>query len=267
MRSLILFVILLAACAPKGVPVSDLLPVAEELGGQAGTAYQETQLLNLLDRSHPTPDERAEIARQRCKLDHAMRGAAAALPGCRAAAELGHAAGLRAAEKSSLRLALVLIDDPAHAEEGLRLANGLPQPTEPIDQALVLWARGQGRLALRQPAVDEMLAAYAAVEAAVQRDPKRAEFLAIADYRLGQALAAVGRVDQARIALRRGVAHQRQLDAENPEYAEYRLYLVRLLWALGDLPGEDAARAEAQRLAQELLRRDPQRAQYQAEVR
>ena len=78
--------------------------------------------------------------------------------------------------------------------------------------------------------------------------------------------AQLGGYAPARIALRRGVAHQRQLDAENPEYAEYRLYLVRLLRALGDLPGEDAARAEAQRLARELLQRDPQRAQYQAEV-
>jgi tetratricopeptide (TPR) repeat protein len=256
----------LIACAPPGVPIADLLPVQEELANQAGTAYPSELLLGAMDRAHPTPAQRAEIARRRCGMAWAMRGAPAALLECRAAARMGAQVGGKAQHRGMLRLALALAD-AGEGRGALQLAQGLRMPVEPIDRALVWWARGLAQLAQRQDAEKAMVEARSAVEEAVRQDPKKAEFLAIADLRLGQALSAVGEGDRARAALRSALERQRGLDAANGEYAEYRLYLVRILRALGSLPGEEAAREEGRRLARALLDRDPLRVEYQIEAR
>ena len=62
--------------------------------------------------------------------------------------------------------------------------------------------------------------------------------------------------------LQRALDRQRGLDAANPEYAEYRLYLTRILRELGRLPGGAAHAREADELAEGLRARDPQRAEY-----
>ena len=173
----------------------------------------------------------------------------------------------------------MLFRSGGEAKEGLRLAYEVPPPAgDPIGEALVWWARSRGRVARLTDGRPEAVDAMMAVEKAVRQDPGRAEYLAIADYRLGLAHAAFAarlsastptwvaeEREKAVGHLRSALARQRRLDAENPEYAEYRLYLVRVLRALGDL-GDEACAAEARALAAELLRRDPARHEYQAEV-
>lgn len=262
-------------CARGGgqVPAAVVLSVVEDLVGQAGTAYQAKRLLAAADAAGPTRAEAAAAAGLRCALDVAERGPRPALGGCRAAAALPEA-GYR----NRLRLATALVD-AGEAEEGLRLAYEVALPKDdPIGEALVWWARSRGRVARGMDGRPEAVDAQMAVEKAVRLDQKYAEFLAIADYRCGLAHAAAAALpatsltwaseerEKAERHLRLALRRQRQLDAENPEYAEYRLYLVRVLRALGDL-GDEACAAEARSLAAELLRRDPARAEYQAEVR
>ena len=90
---------------------------------------------------------------------------------------------------------------------------------------------------------------------------------AIADYELGRTLALTDpSADRAtaRTALNRALVLQRQLDAQNPEYAEYRLFLTKIFRELSRLPGDNGYAAhEADTLAAELSARDPQRWEYQ----
>jgi tetratricopeptide (TPR) repeat protein len=120
---------------------------------------------------------------------------------------------------------------------------------------LALKAQGKNYL-------DPMLSAHHAIEKAAQKNPKVSEFLAIADLRVGEALTSTGKFSEARASLQKALVRQRALDADNPEYAEYRLYLIRILTSLGRLPGEEVAMEEAKRLREELQRRDPLRAEY-----
>lgn len=262
---LVLLLVLLAGCATPGVPLQPLLAVEEELAEQAGSALPAGMLLDAVAKVAHAPADRAEIARRRCGLAWAMQGAAAALPGCREAARLGIFAGGESRHRGLQRLSLVL-SAAGQGTEAQRIAFALQLPADPLGAALLWWARGLALQAQHQGAVVAMRTARRLLEEAARRDPKRAEFLAIADLRLGEALAENGEAGAARVALRRGIERQRELDAANPEYAEYRLYLVRLLRALGRLPGEDAARDEGRRLGAELLARDPQRAEYLAVV-
>jgi hypothetical protein len=93
------------------------------------------------------------------------------------------------------------------------------------------------------------------------------ENTAIADYELGRTLALTDpSADRttARTALNRALVLQRQLDAQNPEYAEYRLFLTKIFRELSRLPGDNGYAAhEADTLAAELSARDPQRWEYQ----
>lgn len=261
--ALALMLVLLVGCAARGVPLQPLLAVEEELAEQAGTTLPAGMLLDAVAKVAHAPADRAEIARRRCGLAWAMQGAEAALPGCREAARLGSTAGGEARHRGLQRLSLVL-SAAGQGAEAQQIADALELPADPLGAALLWWARGLALQAQGRSSAVAMRTARGLLEEAARRDPKRDEFLAIADLRLGEALAADGKTAEAREVLQRGIVRQRALDAANPEYAEYRLYLVRLLRALGRLPGEDAARDEGRRLGAALLARDPLRAEYQA---
>ena len=247
------------------VPFGDLLQVETELAEQAGCAYSDRLLLDAMKRAAVSPQEHAEVARRRCALEHADKGPQAALPICRGAVEIARQAGEPYLHKAHRRLALVLLaSGDAHAarQELDQATRDLP---DPLEVALDRWAIGEAELALGHPDLAQAAAwsGLLAAELAIERDPKRGDYLALAHWHLGRAWAATD-PDLGRYWLRRALEQQRQIDARDPEYAEYRLYLVRILADLGALPGEEAAAQEEQRLAAELRRRDPQRWEYGA---
>lgn len=253
---------------PGAAPLAPLLAVEEELANQAGTGYPQGLLLNALEAAARTPEERAEVARRRCGMQWRQKGPAAAEAPCRLAVEAARGAGREAVYRAELRLALVELDGQFPVQAAERLAR-LARPAAPLAAGVHLWAVGRTELALGRPlvAVGVQRAAEGYVLEAVRHDVSKAEFLALAQYRVGEALAAAGQPEEARRMLRAALERQRGLVEQNPEYAEYSHYLGKILRELGHLPGEEAAREEGQRLAEELQRRDPERAEYQAEVR
>ena len=247
------------------VPFSDLLQVETELAEQAGCAYSDRLLLDALKRAAVSPQEHAEIARRRCALEHAADGPQVALPICRAAVEIARQAGEQHLHRAHRRLALVLLasgDARAARRELDQATQDLP---DPLEVALDRWAIGEAELALGHPDLAQAAAwsGLEAAELAVDRDPKRRDYLALAHWHVGRAWA-VTAPDLGRHWLRKALEQQRQIDARDPEYAEFKLYLCRILLDLGALPGEEAAAQEAQRLGAELRRRDPQRWEYGA---
>lgn len=247
------------------VQLQDLLQVETELAEQAGCAYSDRLLLDALKRAAVSPQEHAEIARRRCALEHAADGPQVALPICRAAVEIARQAGEPYLHKAHRRLALVLLQGgDAHAarREMDQAVRDLP---DPLEVALDRWAIGEAELALGHADLAQAAgwSGLQETELAIQRDPRRRDYLALAHWHLGRAWAATD-PDLGRYWLRRALEQQRQIDNRDPEYAEYRLYLVRILLDLGALPGEEAAQQEAARLGAELRRRDPQRWEYGA---
>lgn len=245
------------------VTFEELGRIQDEDANQAGSAYPASLLLDSMQKIARSDAERAEVLRRRCGLIWAMQGAERALPVCQDAVRLGDGAGGVQSHKNRQRLSLVL-SALKKGDEAHRLAFSLEVPKEPLAAGLLYWARGQALLAQGniKSAVDTMSLARGSIELAAQLNPKHEEFLAIADLHLGEALIAAKNYDEAKIVLRRGMIRQRALDLANPEYAEYRLYLVRLGTALGRVPGQEQAAEVATGLRDELIQRDPTRAEY-----
>ncbi len=258
---LVFFLLTMLGCK-KGVELDMLYPILDEMENQAGMSGPA---FSLMDKMEEVADlqGRAELERRRCGLTWAMEGARSerALILCQKAAGLGDQVGGAQRHKNYQRLALFLAA-AGRGGEAEQLSYSLLMPKNNLAAGLLWWARGLSLKAQGKEYLDAMRSAHYAIERAAQQDPKVGEFLAIADLRLGEALTSTGKFVDAGTVLQRGLERQRKLDSENPEYAEYRLYLVRLLDALGRLPGQEKTISESRRLREELQRRDPMRAEY-----
>jgi tetratricopeptide (TPR) repeat protein len=262
MKYLIVFLVALAVSGcNQGVSHNNLYPILDEMENQAGMAGPAFTLMDKMEEVAALPD-RAELARRRCGLTWATAGAAEkTLVLCQQAAHLGNKVGGEQRHKNYQRLALFLAAS-GRGGEAEQISYSLLMPKDDLAAGLLWWARGLALKAQGKNYLGPMLSAHRAIEKAAQRNPKVSEFLAIADLRVGEALTSAGKYPEARASLQKALIRQRALDADNPEYAEYRLYLVRILTALGRLPGEEATMEEANRLREELQRRDPMRAEY-----
>lgn len=249
------------------VPLAQLAAVEDELANQAGASDADRKLLDAMAAAARTPAERAEVLRRSCGLLAAVSGPRDALAHCAQALVAGRSAGPAAHHLAGRRLSLVLCGagDPVGA---LALLGGLPPAPSALDGVLTGWARARALRDLgRAPeAASAARAARSELEGAVAADPRLGEYLAVADYELGRALAAAGDRAGARSALLRALALQRTLDARNPEYAEYALYLARILRELGRLPGGESDARGAAELGAALLARDPLRWEYREVV-
>lgn len=269
MRAMFL-AIFLAGCS-GGVPVREVLDVAAALEEQAGTGDEARALLLAAER-RGDPPERAEAVRRRCGLEHAVSGPAVALPVCRTALDLavGRDFARRAERRTSLVLAAL-----GRGEEAEAMLPSSPAP-DGLEAALGAWARVEvhrarsrtgpaaGAAEHAREALRVALIAGESLRRHVADHPERDEFLAIADWQSGRAAREAGEPVIAEGRLDSALRRQRALDAANPSFAEYRLYLVRILREIGRLPGREAERAEGDALGAELLRRDPARWEYGA---
>lgn len=253
---------------PATVPLAALLAVETELNEQAGAGDADRKLLDALYAAARLPVERAEVLRRSCGLQHNLRGPRDAIAVCAQALVIARTADQATLQAVGRRMAKVLAgaDDAAGA---LTLLDSLPRAAEGLESVLTNWVRAETlrRLNRAPEALESAQRAYLDLEKAARADSSLGEYFAIADYELGRALAPTNPA-AARAALLRGLSLQRQLDAANPEYAEYRLFLAKILRELSHLPdGETAARSEfareADELAADLLRRDPRRWEYQ----
>jgi hypothetical protein len=87
--------------------------------------------------------------------------------------------------------------------------------------------------------------------------------MAIADWQLGRAYREAGQPDKAQHHLASAIVFQAVLDKSNPEYAEYRYYLVKMWAERVQLPDGYSLRAEYNDMRAALLDRDPERWEYQ----
>lgn len=244
-----------------------ILPAVEEMLEQAGTADVATRLLDLIDRGDPPADVAADAARYRCKLGHVMRGPnRGVLDLCGLALGMARRAGGEALEQKALIRLTLVYTDAGQLDEAAKYAALLHVPdNDPITAAFVHWAKGGLLLKQKKWAVDEMGMASEAIQVAVRHDENKAEFQAIADFRRAQALMAAAQIADATAAIESAILRQRHLVEKNDGYAEYSLFLVRMLHLRGNL-GDEAAAEEAKELADELLDRDPKRYEYQVEA-
>lgn len=248
---------------PATVPLAALLAVEEELAEQAGTGDADRKLIDAMLAVAHSPNERAEVLRRSCGLQHNLRGPRDAIAVCAQALVVARTADSAVLHRTGRRMARVLTgaDDAAGA---LTLLDSLPRAQEGLESVLTSWVRADALRGLgRAPeALENTQRAYWELEAAVRKDLSLKEYLAVGDYELGRALAPSDPF-AARTVLLRGLAIQRQLDSTNPEYAEYKLFLVRILRELGKLPSGGQFAHEADVLGGELSARDPQRWEYQ----
>ncbi len=253
---------------PATVPLAALLTVETELNEQAGAGDADRKLLDTLYSAARSPVERAEVLRRSCGLQHNLHGPRDAIAICAQALVIARTADQATLHSVGRRMAKVLTgaDDATGA---LALLDSLPRAADGLESVLTNWVRAETLRKLnRAPeALESAQRAYLDLEKAARADNSLGEYFAIADYELGRALASTN-PGAARIALLRGLSLQRSLDAANPEYAEYRLFLTKILRELSHLPdGETVARSEfareADELAADLQRRDPQRWEYQ----
>ena len=257
--------------APAAVPIAALLAVETELAEQAGTGDADRKLLDAMLAVARSPDERAEVLRRSCGLQHNLRGPRDAIALCAQALVVARTADAATHHRTGRRLARVLAG-AGDAAGALALLDSLPRAQDGLEATLTGWVRAEALRGLKRApeALESVQRANIELEGAVRKDPTLRKYLAIADYELGRTLALTDpSADRsaARTALNRALVLQRQLDAQNPEYAEYRLFLTKILRELSRLPGGDAmaredAAHEADELAAELSRRDPQRWEY-----
>ncbi len=261
-------------CETHGVSFSAVLETVESLEGQAGVGEQVLGLLRHAEKIAFTPEMRAEVLRHRCGLEATQNGPAVAMETCDRAVSYGDAAGGLEMAKARTRRAKVLVmmdreGATRKAADDLAQVPGQVLLDHPMQKVFWDWAHVDVALALNKTsaALEHAQIARRTLDEVVREKPARAEFLAIADLALGRAWIQAREFEAAWAALSAALVRQRQLDLQNRDYAEYRLYLVRILHALGACPGGAEYRAEAQRLAAELHERDPLRYEYAQETR
>jgi len=249
--------------APAAVPLAALYAVETELSEQAGAGDADRKLLDAMQAAAKSPADRAEVLRRSCGLHANVAGPQAAIAICAQAIVVARTADPATHHRTGRRLAKVL----AGAGDGagaLAVLDALPHAQEGLEGALTAWVRAEALQGL-QRAPEALASAQEGARQltlAQRSDLALLEYTAIADYWLGRTSAAAGDVSAAQAHLQRALDRQRGLDAANPEYAEYRLYLTRILRELGKLPGGAAHAREADELAEGLHARDPQRAEY-----
>ena len=254
--------------APAAVPITALLAVETELAEQAGAGDADRKLLDAMLAVARSPDERAEVLRRSCGLQHNLRGPSDAIALCAQALVVARTADPATHHRTGRRFARVLVG-AGDAAGALALLDSLPRAQDGLEAALTGWVRAEVLRGLKRApeALESVQRANVELEGAVRKDPTLREYFAIADYELGRTLALTDpSADRsaARAALNRALVLQRQLDAQNPEYAEYRLFLTKILRELSRLPGDNGYASEtADNLAVELVARDPQRWEYQ----
>ncbi len=254
--------------AVAAVPLKQLYAVETELGEQAGAWDADRKLLAAMLRVVKTPADQAEVLRRSCGLEYNVVGPEAALPICVRAFNSSVLADTATHHRTGRRLAKVM-SAGGMGEGALAVLDALPRAQAGLEAALTGWVRAETLRRLnRFP--DALLSAKQAaqeLDAAIDAGAAPPEYKAIADYELGRTLALTDpSADRAtaRTALNRALVLQRQLDAQNPEYAEYRLFLTKIFRELSRLPGDNGYAAhEADTLAAELSARDPQRWEYQ----
>ena len=253
---------------PAAVPLVELLPVETELGEQAGAGDADRKLLDAMLAVARLPDERAEVLRRSCGLQHNLRGPHDAIAVCAQALVVARTADPITHHRTGRRMAKVLAG-AGDAAGALALLDSLPRAQEGLESVLTGWVRAEALRGLKRApeALESVQRASVELQAVVRANPALREYTAIADYELGRTLALTDpSADRAtaRTALNRALVLQRQLDAQNPEYAEYRLFLTKIFRELSRLPGDNGYAAhEADTLAAELSARDPQRWEYQ----
>lgn len=277
MNSLVLVLVLLGmGCKDPGVNYDAVLGVVESLENQAGVGDETRELLQHLEKIASTSAQRAEVQHHLCGVEWATRGPVVALSVCDRAVYLGDRAGGLYAVRAHTRRARVLIAMDratalAQAHDDLALAPTLVLLNHPLPKVFWDWAHVDAALAAPKPASDQALdhasSARRTLDDLVAHDASQAEYLAIADWMLGRVWIQAREYESAWTVLSAALQRQRGLDAQHGGYAEYRLYLVRILHAMGACPGGAEHKAEAQRLARELLERDPQRYEYAQENR
>ena len=251
--------------APAAVPLAALYAVETELAEQAGAGDADRKLLDAMLAVAKSPADRAEVLRRSCGLHANVAGPQAAIAICAQAIVVARTADPTTHHRTGRRLAKVLTGagDGAGA---LAVLDGLPRAQEGLEGALTAWVRAEALQSLKRApeALANAQAGARQLALAQRADSALLEYTAIADYWLGRTGAAAGGVSAAQAHLQRALDRQRGLDAANPEYAEYRLYLTRILRELSKLPGGAAHAREADELAEGLRARDPQRAEYRS---
>ena len=254
--------------APAAVPLAALYAVETELSEQAGAGDADRKLLDAMLAVARLPDERAEVLRRSCGLQLNLRGPHDAIAVCAQALVVARTADPITHHRTGRRMAKVLTG-AGDAAGALALLDSLPRAQEGLESVLTGWVRAEALRGLKRApeALESVQRASVELQAAVRANPALREYTAIADYELGRTLALTDpSADRAtaRTALNRALVLQRQLDAQNPEYAEYRLFLTKIFRELSRLPGDNGYAAhEADTLAAELSARDPQRWEYQ----
>lgn len=247
----------------RSLPAAEVLDAADLLTIQPGTAEVVHGLLDGLDRVAGAPASiRWRSALVRCRVQGAVAGPQVASASCSRAFELSGGLPREAREEAAVErsLNLLRLGDARGAELIL------PRPEQVENdhlRAKVGWALGRARLG--QPgrawdAVPALRDAEGALAAAVRRNPDLEEWRAIAKLRLGEGFRAVGEDGYADRNLDEALAQERELDRKNPDWATYRLYLIRILRArgrAGDLK-------EAAALGEALRAREPGRWEFGA---
>lgn len=263
------FLIGLLRLAADKVDIDKLLEAETDMAHQAGMEDTDRKFLQVLEGAAMSKGLRAEIARRRCSLEVAVQGPTSfTMNLCRSAWEAGQAAGGERERRAGRKLGMVLTM-AGQAQEALKILNGLAPyqgDDDPIEEAMTLWAKAHTQAALGRfdLAATIALDARSCVMRAVQKKSERAEFLTLADWEYGRALAALGRHEEAERAYLIALPRQIQLHRESAGYVEYLLYLTRITRDLGRLPGHEKDAAEAARLAGELHARQPERWEYNA---
>ena len=244
------------------VSLRALYAVETELAEQAGTWDADRKLLDAMLRVAKEPRDRAEVLRRRCGLEYNVNGPQAALDICLQALRWATTADPITHHRTGRRLAKVM-SAGGMGEGALAVLDALPPAQAGLEAALTGWVRAEilRRLNRLPEALLSAKQAAQELETAIQAGAAGAEYRAIADYELGRAITPTD-PDGARMLLTGALVRQRALDQENPEYAEYRLYLARILWALVDIDADPTRATEANTLTRELQARDPQRWEY-----
>ncbi len=273
----LLLALVVGACQPeRGVSYDAALSVVESLENQAGVGDEARELLRHLEKAAANPSQRAEVLHHLCGVEWATRGPVAAMPTCDRAVGVADQAGGLYKVRARTRRARVLLslDRPTafhQAQDDLAQAPMMVLLNHPLSKVLWDWAHVEAALAQPKPAIDQALnhgsSARRTLEELVREDPAQAEYLAIADWMLGRAWVQAKEYETAWASLSAALGRQRGLDAKHSGYAEYRLYLIRILHTMGACPGGAEYKEEARKLALGLLERDPQRYEYVQENR